>query len=916
MRCVALLVLTLGVAATVPSRAQAPDEGITALVLRIQEAVLTGDASAYLALLAPDADRSAAELFTSSHFAPGGTRAVVQERDRVPRAGGAGYRLMLEILIERGPKARIVTLRLDIRRTATPTGPEEWRIVGQERLSQVEGLYRLALHADKQFTAKNLTVTSEDLTMHLTEGSVFVAEADGLPTAIVLRGRGRVRFHPAPAAERSQVKIYSGAEALETDFDAAYVRIAPAEFDARVDKAALTPRAVDRREWSKADEIFHEYIDLSYALDLNELSPDTWSLTPSYGDFLAEIRTRRFGSLTYARSVGEAEDITLFDRRLRKNIAVYASQGKLASRGPFYDEDELADYDITNFDIETSFSPDREWIDGRTRFTLRVRSHAMATVSIKLAETLTVRSLVSDELGRLMHLRVRGQNTVIVSLPSTLARNDTLTLTAIYSGRLPAQALDREALQVVEPPRASFQEDVIVQAEARYIYSSRSYWYPQAPVSDYATARLQLLVPAGYAVVASGEADETPVTAPAGKRQFTFVATRPVRYLACVISRFNRVYAASIVIPPSTGATYGGAADRGPAGSPPAHVGEAYDRVKLAVETNPRQQARGRDLSARVSELVKFYGAFVGDVPYPSFTLALTESQTPGGHSPAYFAVLNHPLPTSPYAWRNDPVSFEGYNDFYIAHEIAHQWWGQAVGWKNYHEQWLSEGFAQYFATLYAEQTRGPELLASILRHMRRWALSSSKHGPVYLGYRLGHIQSDGRIFRAIIYNKGAMVLHMLRRLIGDEPFFRGVRNFYWASRFRKAGTNDMRKAFEDASSRSLQRFFDRWVFDSTLPSVRVTTQVMKAGAASDAPILDSGDDRTPTGEFLLVRFDQGERVFDLPVTVSVQYADGRTSDVIVPVTDLIVERRIPLTGVFRTVEVNRDHAALAEFIR
>ena len=89
--------------------------------------------------------------------------------------------------------------------------------------------------------------------------------------------------------------------------------------------------------------------------------------------------------------------------------------------------------------------------------------------------------------------------------------------------------------------------------------------------------------------------------------------------------------------------------------------------------------------------------------------MALVESDLPGGHSPAYFAVLNQPLPTTPLTWRNDPASFDSFPEFFLAHEVAHQWWGQAVGWRNYHEQWLSEGFAQYFAALYAQHQRGDE---------------------------------------------------------------------------------------------------------------------------------------------------------------------------------------------------------------
>ena len=196
----------------------------------------------------------------------------------------------------------------------------------------------------------------------------------------------------------------------------------------------------------------------------------------------------------------------------------------------------------------------------------------------------------------------------------------------------------------------------------------------------------------------------------------------------------------------------------------------------------------------------------------------MTENDLPGGHSPAYFAILNQPLPLAPIVWRNDPVAFDGYPPYFLAHEIAHQWWGQAVGWKNYHEQWISEGFAQYFAALYAEHDRGDDVFRGMLRQMRRWSIEQSPQGPVYLGYRLGHIKAEGRVFRAIVYNKGAMVLHMLRRLLGDEKFFGGVRQFYATWKFRKAGTDDFRVAMEKASGTDLTAFFDGWIYGSSVP--------------------------------------------------------------------------------------------------
>jgi aminopeptidase N len=301
----------------------------------------------------------------------------------------------------------------------------------------------------------------------------------------------------------------------------------------------------------------------------------------------------------------------------------------------------------------------------------------------------------------------------------------------------------------------------------------------------------------------------------------------------------------------------------------------------------------GRDLLQPAADVAKFYAGLVGDAPYPSFTLALVESDVPGGHSPAYFAQLNTPGPMLRFAWRNDPVVFSGFPEFFLAHELAHQWWGQAVGWGNYHEQWISEGFAQYFAVLYAKQKHGAETFDEVLHQLRKWSLDESDQGPVYLGYRLGHIRGDTRVFRAVVYNKGAAVLHMLRQLVGDDVFFRGLRRFYTESRFKKVGTEDFRRTMEAEAGRSLQRFFDRWIYGATLPSVKFGYRV--------------------DGTDAVLQFEQTGEVFDIPVMVTLEYADNTRTDVLVAVTDQTTERRVPLAGTLRTARVSDADVSLAQ---
>jgi predicted metalloprotease with PDZ domain len=374
-----------------------------------------------------------------------------------------------------------------------------------------------------------------------------------------------------------------------------------------------------------------------------------------------------------------------------------------------------------------------------------------------------------------------------------------------------------------------------------------------------------------------------------------------VRYLGVLVSRMIAVDAATValdIVPANTPAPDMRGADtlaqqimrlNAAVSIPP--VG-ARNTVVLNVEANRRQESRARDALGTGADIIRLYSRLTGDVPYDSITLAMVEDEVPGGHAPGYFAMLNNPPPVAGFNWRNDPASFQGFPEFFIAHELAHQWFGQAVGWKNYHEQWLSEGFAQYFAALYAREKRGEPAFREILRQFRRWAIEDSDQGPVYLGYRLGHIKGESRTFRALVYNKGAAVLHMLRREIGDEAFFSGIKKFYADNRFKKASTDDLRRAMELASGRDLNRFFERWIYDNGIPNLRYSTAV--------------------EGQELVVRFEQDGDVYDVPVTLAVTYADGKTSEFIVAVNSSATEARVPITGAIRSIDVNPDGAAVA----
>ncbi len=839
-------------------------DGIVRLLLDLESAIASGRVEDFRAIATSTVTAQALRRFESA--ARDGARAVVRERTR--RAAGPAYEVIVDVLVSRQAIARISTWQL----IAAPGAAGQFLIDDLRELAGVDGLLKLSLDTKLQFAVKDLVINAPDLTFKMAAGSAFVAESPNGITALVLRGKAEISFAPSDPAEQGQVRIFSGRPALTTNVESAFLRLNPAEFVLRVSDQSLTPIKVDPSEAQRATQIFDEKVSRTYNIDLSYLTPERWSLEPSYGSLVLEFKTTRYGWLTYARSPTDPEDISVFDRDGQKNISLYTSEENRARRKRSYSDDDGAVFDIDHQRLDLTFDPARLWVSGRASVQLHITATSASSLTIKLAQPLAVASVSSATLGDLLALRIIGQNTILVGLPDLVERGATIVLDVVYGGRLEPQPLDREAIQVQGQRSTESGDSIILTPESRFLYSNRVPWYPQSGTSDYSTAELRLSVPSEYQVVASGSllrSSVVPNSDPGRSgsksiRVVDYLADRPVRYLACVISRFIPIGRLRV---------------EAPAVAPPSVIrpGVAAEGagVNLEVVSTSRMTGRNRQTPQRVASMLGSFAKITGEVPYPDFTLAALDDNLPGGHSPAYFAVFHQPLPTTPFSWAGDPVAFDDtYAHFFLAHEVAHQWWGQAVGWKNYHDQWMSEGLAQYFAALYAAEDRGPAMLETLLAGMRRSVEPYYDQGPIALGYRLGHIKSDSRVFRAIVYNKSAVVLHMLRRLVGDEAFFRGLKRFYSTWRFKKAGTEDFQAAIAAETPIKLERFFERWIYGFGRPRLHITWH-------------------NPDAETSTIRVEQIGEVFDLPLTVVIQFADGRSETRTLKITEQVHEERL-----------------------
>jgi aminopeptidase N len=211
------------------------------------------------------------------------------------------------------------------------------------------------------------------------------------------------------------------------------------------------------------------------------------------------------------------------------------------------------------------------------------------------------------------------------------------------------------------------------------------------------------------------------------------------------------------------------------------------DRLKvLAALEAPAQRALG------------FYIGWIGDFPYEKLG-AVQAAGTKGGmeHASAIFF--------------GEESADNGPATRLVAHEVAHQWFGDSVTERDWDDIWLSEGFATYFAMLFIEHEEGREAFVADLRRSRARVFAAEERGP-QLAVIHANLTDSSRILNDVVYQKGAWVLHMLRGQVGTDAFRAGIRKYYAEYRDRNATTDDFHRLMGEASGAELGWFFRQWL--------------------------------------------------------------------------------------------------------
>lgn len=286
-------------------------------------------------------------------------------------------------------------------------------------------------------------------------------------------------------------------------------------------------------------------------------------------------------------------------------------------------------------------------------------------------------------------------------------------------------------------------------------------------------------------------------------------------------------------------------------------VGELDNCVKQSVYVAPEVRDYLPGPFTHAAPIVRLFSQLVGPFPYEK--LAHLQSSTRYGGMENAGAIF----------YSDNAFKRRTMRSGLIAHETAHQWFGDAVTEREWSHVWLSEGFATYFANIYVEHSEGDSAFREGMRRVRETAIKAPEvsQRPV--------IDTTQTNLMALLnrnsYEKGGFTLHMLRGLVGDSAFFRGIRSYYLGHRHATAYTDDLRLALEGASGQSLGWFFDQWL---RRPGFAEVTTSWKYDAAQKR---------------VVATIAQGTRFapYRFPITVAVTDASGkeRRATIDVPAT-------------------------------
>jgi aminopeptidase N len=463
--------------------------------------------------------------------------------------------------------------------------------------------------------------------------------------------------------------------------------------------------------------------------------------------------------------------------------------GRVPPAGPY-----LSGFDALHYRLELNVPASGVRIASQATIRVAVRAPRRDTLRLDLTGLRATAVRVARGTGVPAAAPFRQQDGRLhIALPAAVQAGDTIGVVVAYDGTPDDGLIIRDN---VHGRRGAFGDN----------WPDRGrFWFPAIDhPSDKATVEFAVRVPSGWQVVANGvriDAQGRELrggfatdAAPPADGVWRWRMTQPVPTYLMVIGA-TRFHVRAV-----DDCARGGITSRRTDGC-----------VPTGFWAFPEDSANAARIFRRAGEMLAYFAAQIA--PFPYDRLAHVQSATRFGGMENAGAIF--------YSDRS--ITSGTLGEGTVAHEIAHQWFGDAVTPARWADLWLSEGFATYFGALFFEAADGAQRFREMRETSWRGYLDSDVTNLAVVDTLRVPSNDLLELLNANSYNKGGAVLHMLRGLLGDSVFFRGLRRYYQRHAYGNAVTADLQRALEEEAGRPLGWFFDQWLYRPGHPVLRVS---------------------------------------------------------------------------------------------
>jgi len=848
-------------------------QNLNEFIIQIQDSIMKRDLAAYLENFIFEIREIEESNFKNMFDLFEMERVALFKTSELSQTGDAAE-IYLQAFFQNSFSVIIETWHLNLIRV-----DDLWKVKEKKIMGNISSLYRIRIPSDRMEKVRSFEVEHKDIKISFRDALLFYDNIPEMETALIVVGRGRLHFSPSDPVEKHQLKLSYKKEYLEDELSYVYLRFSNQFFreNIKIVKDADEKNVLLPDERDEAQSIFERHYSRSFTVE-NSLNKELLSTLPQGDEVVFGFKGKKLGTFTYIYSPFSDEEINLFRWRDEKIINLYSPDSGEKGKRMFLSFVQM--FEVKDYQIDLDFKPEQYFLSGRARIVVESKVESLDRLKFRLNPRLSILRITDNEKRSLFYSQDKLRETLYVYFVQPPPQNEPYAIEVYYRGKLepPEQFADVIAAAQIYKWGGRFGQNIVFLPPEyeTYLFSQSAYWYPAPSENDYFQARLKISVPPPFQCVSNGELIEETLWSGTEKVKelenaksavFIYQTTQPVKYLTFIVGRFT-------------------------------NAGEDAQSIPVQHLYSSGINFSRKEILKEAKNIVHFFEDRFGPYPYGKLSIVRRLWITAGGHSPASFIILNELFQSqdgSVLVPVRSPVDLSRWREYFIAHEIAHQWWGQAVTWKTYHDHWLSEGLAQFAAVQYLAEKHGKEVYSPIFGKFSYWTERKSKWGPISLGARLS--LQDPFAYHALIYNKTALVLNMLKDMLGENVFYEGLKGFYLKHRYGAANTRDFIKAMENVSGKELDVFFKMWFGSYLLPEVRVSHSVQKS----------------EDGYILKLKINQRKGTFVFPLWIE-WLENGTKAEKMVVIDEMNEEFEIKTQGRPRRIKSNPNRAVPGKF--